>query len=83
LDDSVARARHADADSYRQAARHRRHLPEKAALAHPGAPLHQDDRTGTGKNLVQALAQDRHLGVSAPDALDSSTLRRSDHLWCH
>ena len=51
-----ARARHAAADSYRQAARHRRHLHKKAALAHPGTPLHQDDRTGTGKNLVQVLA---------------------------
>jgi hypothetical protein len=78
-----ARARHAAADSYRQAARHRRHLHKKAALAHPGAPLHQNNRTGTGKNLLQVLAQDRNLGVLAPDALDSSTLRRSDHLWCH
>ena len=47
LDDSVGGVGHTAADSYRQAARHRRNLADKAALAQPSAPLHQDDRADT------------------------------------
>ena len=82
LDDRVARVSHTAADPYRQASRHRRHLPEKAALTHPGAPLHQDDRTETGKKLVEVLTQDRQLRVAATDGLDGSTLRRSKPSVC-
>ena len=83
LDDRVGRVGHAAADPYGEAAGHRRHLFEKAALAHPGAPLDQDDRADARKKLVQLLTQDRELRLPAADRLGGSTLLRSEHLWCH
>ena len=83
LDHRVTRVSHTAADPYRQAAGHRRHLPEKAALANPGATLHQDDRTDTGEKLVEVLAQERQFGIAATERLDPCALRRSGSLWCH
>jgi hypothetical protein len=43
----VGRVSHAAANTHRETACNRCHLREKAALAHPGGAVYQDDCSGT------------------------------------
>jgi hypothetical protein len=83
MDHAVAGVSHADANPDRQAARHRRHLIQEPALAHPSPALDQDDGPDAGKEVIEVLASDRELDVTAADRLAELLCLRSKRGWSH
>ena len=79
----VGRVRLPRADADRQLAPHLRQLDRRAALAHPGGPLIQDDRTDTRKQLVELLAQDGPFPIATTKGVTEGTIRGAPHLRCH
>jgi hypothetical protein len=75
LDDLVARVSLPGADGYRQLARHLRQLDQKAALAHTGGPLDQDDRTDAREQLVELLAEDGPFPLATTKSVVRDTIR--------
>ncbi len=78
LDHAVAEVSHAATDPDQPTAGHGRHLLQQAALAHPGAPLNEGDRTYAGKEPVEMLRQGGKLRVAAADRLEGLPSHGSD-----